>query len=153
MRSVVPNALSEVLADYEQVPTLRNLQEKVDRLPISADAKSILMDVAKVTLAVGGKVIALGRKLLAFAIELAAKFQNAIFGVIIALIVSMVIATLPLLGPALSALLTPLMVALGVGRGAMEDFRNMSVQREIDGLNNACPSSQRTPDVQGPVSR
>ena len=134
MSDAVPNALSEVLADVEKAPKLRSLQEKVDRLPISADAKAILMDVAKVTLAVGGKVIALGRKILAFAIELAGKFQNAIFGVIIALIISMVLATLPLLGPTLSALLTPLMVALGVGRGAMEDFKNISVQREIDGL-------------------
>jgi tetrahydromethanopterin S-methyltransferase subunit B len=134
MSDAVPNSLSEVLVDFEKVPTLRGLQDKVDRLPISADAKSILMDVAKVTLAVGGKVIALGRKILAFAIELAGKFQNAIFGVIIALIISMVLAALPLLGPALSALLTPLMVALSVGRGAMEDFKNMSVQREIEGL-------------------
>ena len=134
MSSAVPNSLSEVLIDFEKGPTLRGLQEKVDRLPISADAKSILIDVAKVTLVVGGKVIAIGRKILTFAIELAGKFQNAVFGVIIALIISMVLATLPLLGPALSTLLTPLMVALGVGRGAMEDFKNLSVQREIDGL-------------------
>ncbi|WP_137109261.1 hypothetical protein [Rhodobacter sp. SY28-1] len=134
MSSAVPNSLSDVLVDFEKAPTLRGLQEKVDRLSISADAKSILMDVAKVTLAVGGKVIAIGRKILAFAIELAGKFQNVIFGVIIALIMSMVLATLPLLGPTIAALLTPLMVALGVGRGATEDFKNMSVQREIDGL-------------------
>lgn len=134
MSGAVPNSLSEVLVDFEKVPTLRGLQDKVDRLPISADAKSILMDVAKVTLAVGGKLIAIGRKILAFAIELAGKFQNVIFGVIIALVMSMVLATLPLLGPAIAALLTPLMLALGVGRGAIEDFKNMSVQREIDGL-------------------
>ena len=134
MNSAVPNSLSEVLVDFEKAPTLRGLQEKVDRLPISADAKSILIDVAKMTMAVGGKVIAIGRKILAFAIELAGKFQNVIFGVIIALIMSMVLATLPLLGPAISALLTPLLIALGVGRGALEDFKNMSVQREIDGL-------------------
>ena len=130
----VTNSFSEVLADFEKVPTLRGLQEKVDRLPISADAKSILMYVAKVTLAVGGKVIAFGRKILAFAIELAGKFQNVIFGVVIALIMAAVLATLPLLGPAISALLTPLLLALGLGRGAIEDFKNMSVQREIDGL-------------------
>lgn len=134
MNSVVPNSLSEVLVDFEKAPTLRGLQEKVDRLPISADAKFILMDVAKVTLAVGGEVIAIGRKILAFTIELAGKFQNVIFGVIIALILSTVLATLPLLGPAISALLTPLLIALGVARGAVEDFKNMSVQREIDGL-------------------
>jgi hypothetical protein len=134
MNEGVANSLSSVVADFEKVPTLRGLQDKVDRLPISADAKSILMDLAKVTLAVGGKAIAIGRKILAFAIELVGKFQNVIFGVIIALVMSMVLATLPLLGPAISALLTPLMIALGVGRGAVEDFKNMSIQREIDGL-------------------
>jgi hypothetical protein len=83
---------------------------------------------------VGGRVISFGRKILAFAIELAAKFQNVIFGVIIALVLSAVLATLPLLGPAISALLTPLLIALGIARGAIEDFNNISVQREIDGL-------------------
>lgn len=134
MNSAVPNLLSEVLIDFEKVPKVRGLQEKVDRLPISADAKSILIDVAKMTLDIGGKVIAIGRKILAFAIDLAEKFQNVIFGVIIALIMSMVLATLPLLGPTIAALLTPLMIALGVGRGAIEDFKDMSVKREIDAL-------------------
>ena len=134
MGDPVPNSVSTVIADFEKAPTLRRLQEKMDRLPISADAKSILMDVAKVTLAVGGKVIAFGRKILEFAVDLAGKFQNVIFGIIIALIMSAVIATLPLLGPVFSALLTPLLIALGVGRGAIEDFKNISVQREIDAL-------------------
>jgi tetrahydromethanopterin S-methyltransferase subunit B len=134
MSDTVPNTFSNVIADFEKAPTLRGLQEKVDRLPISADAKSILMDLAKVTLSVGGRVIAFGRKILELAIELAKKFQNVIFGIIIALIMSAVIATLPLLGPAFSALLTPLLIAVGMGRGAIEDFKNMSVLREIDAL-------------------
>lgn len=127
-------ALAETVYEFEQVPSFRALQERVDRLPISADAKALLMDLAKVTLEVGGKVLAFGRKLLAFIIELANRFQNVLIGILIALALSAVLATLPLLGPAISAVLTPLMVALGVARGAVEDFRNMSVQREIDAL-------------------
>jgi hypothetical protein len=134
MSDTVPNALSTVIAEFEKAPTLRALQDKVDRLPISADAKSILMDVAKVTLAVGGKVISFGRKILEFAIELAGKFQTAIFGAIIALILSLVIATLPILGPAMSALLTPLMLAFGITMGSLADFKNMSLQRDLDFL-------------------
>lgn len=127
-------ALAETVYEFEQVPSFRALQERIDRLTISADAKALLMDLAKVTLEVGGKVLAFGRKLLAFIIELANRFQNVLFGILIALALSAVLATLPLLGPAISAVLTPLMVALGVARGAVEDFRNMSVQREIDAL-------------------
>lgn len=127
-------ALTETLSEFEQVPSNRILQDKIDRLPISADAKSLLMDLAKVTLEIGGKVLAFGRKLLAFVLELANRFQNVIFGILIALALSAVLATLPLLGPAISALLTPLMIALGIARGAIEDFNNMSVHREIDAL-------------------
>jgi hypothetical protein len=49
-------------------------------------------------------------------------------------VLSAVLATIPVLGSAISALLTPLLVAFGIARGAMEDFGNMSVQREIDAL-------------------
>lgn len=134
MSDTVPNALSTVIADFEKAPTLRSLQEKVDRLPISADAKSLLVDVARVTLEVGTKTIAFGRKILAIAIDLAAKFQTAVFGVIIALILSLVIATLPVLGSLMSALLTPIMLAFGITMGSLADFRNMAVQQDLEFL-------------------
>lgn len=126
--------LLETVSEFESVPSRRFLQDKIDRLPISADAKSLLMDLASLTLAVGGKVLAFGRKLLAFILELAIKFQNVIFGVLVGLVLSSVLATIPLLGPAIAALLTPMLIALGIARGAIEDFGNMSVQREIDAL-------------------
>jgi hypothetical protein len=126
--------LADNIALFETAPSMRFLQDKIDRLPISADAKSLLMDIAALTLTVGGKVLAFGRKILAVAFELANKFQNVIFGVLIALILSAVLATSPVLGAAIASLLTPLMMAFGIARGAIEDFRNMAVQREIDGL-------------------
>jgi tetrahydromethanopterin S-methyltransferase subunit B len=126
--------LLATISEFEDVPSLRFLQDKIDRLPISADAKSLLLDLASLTLEVGGKALAFGRKLIVFILEVANKFQNVIFGVIVALILSAVLASIPLLGPAIGALLTPIMVALGISRGAVEDFRNISVQREIDAL-------------------
>lgn len=92
------------------------------------------MDLAELTVLVGGKVLAFGRKLLSLIFELATRFQNVLFGTLIALVLSAVIATFPVLGPSVSALLTPIMLAFGVSKGAIEDFRNMAVQREIDGL-------------------
>jgi hypothetical protein len=122
------------LAEFEEVPSQRSLRSKIENLAFSADVKSLLMDVAQLTLTVSGKLIAIGRKILAFALDLARKFQNVIFGVLIALLLSAVLATIPLLGSAIAALLTPIMLAFGIAKGALEDFRNMGVQTELDAL-------------------
>ena len=67
-------------------------------------------------------------------LDIAQKFPNVVFGVVIALLLSAVLAALPICGPAISALLTPLMIAFGILRGAMEDFRGMTIRVEIDAL-------------------
>lgn len=126
--------LAVSFSDFEHAPTLRVLKGRIERLDISADAKSLLVDIAALTLNVGGVVLAFGRKVLAVVFDLVGKFQNVVIGVIIALVLSAVLATVPLLGPAISALLTPLMLAFGVLRGSIEDFKNMAVLREIDSL-------------------
>jgi hypothetical protein len=126
--------INSVLADFEEAPSQRSLRSKIENLPISADAKSLLMDLAQLTLKVSGKLIAIGRKILALALDLARKFQNVIFGMLIALLLSVVLATIPLLGPSIAALLTPIMLAFGIVKGAIEDFRNMGVQTELDAL-------------------
>lgn len=125
---------NETLAEFERVPTVRFLNDRIERLQISADAKAVLMDISKITLTVGSKVLSFGRKILAIALELSSKFQNVLFGVLIALILSAVLATIPFLGPTVSTLMTPVMMSFGIARGAVEDFRNMSVQSEIDAL-------------------
>jgi len=122
------------VADFGNAPALRVLQDRIERLDISADAKALLLDLGAITLNVGGRVLAFGRKLLAIVFELASKFQNVMFGVIIALVLSAVLASIPLLGPAISALLTPLMLIFGIVRGSIEDFRNSSIQTEIEVL-------------------
>ena len=128
---IVSATLVETVADFERAPSLRALQNKIERLPVSADAKSLLMDVAAITLVIGGKVLAFGRKLLALVFDLANKFQNVLFGVLVALVLSVVLASVPLLGPIISALLTPIMLAFGILAGSLKDFSNMSVQRDL----------------------
>jgi hypothetical protein len=122
------------LSDFQAAPSQRSLRGRIENLPISADSKSLLMDLAELTLTVSGKLIAIGRKILALAFDLAKKFQNVIFGVLIALLLSVVLAAVPLLGPAIAALLAPIMLAFGIAKGAIEDFRNMGVQTELDAL-------------------
>ncbi|MGQ0564830.1 MAG: hypothetical protein ACT4OK_07135 [Gemmobacter sp.] len=122
------------IAALAEAPTLRALKARIERLGVSADAKALLLDVAKLTVRVGAVVVAIGRKVLAVAFDLVARFQNVTFGIIIALLLSAVLGTIPLLGGVISALLTPLMLAFGIARGAMLDFRNASLQSEVDAL-------------------
>lgn len=126
--------LQTTFAEFATAPPLRTLEGKIERLNVSADTKALLMDISRITLNVGGKILAFGRMLLAFAFDLAVKFQNVAFGVIIALVLSAVLASIPLLGPAIAALLTPIMLAFGIARGAMQDFKEASLRSEIDAL-------------------
>ena len=127
-------SLNQIAAEFSDAPTLRALQARVERLNISADGKSLLMDLAKLTVTVGSKLIAFGRKVLSVVFNLVERFQNVAFGIVIALVLSAVLASIPLLGPTISALLTPILLALGIARGAVQDFRNATLQSEIDAL-------------------
>lgn len=130
----ISNDLKNTLAEFNAAPPLRVLRDRVDRLNISADAKALLMDVADITLKIGEQVVALGRKLLEFVFGLAIRFKNIGFGILIALALSAVLTSIPLLGPAIAAILTPMMLAFGILRGAIQDFKDASVQSEIDAL-------------------
>lgn len=127
-----PSDAVALIREFDVSATLGSIRKRIERLDVSAENKALLMDVAGLTLRAGGTVVAIGRKLLAFILALAKTFQNVTFGIIIALVLSLVLATIPLLGPAVSALLTPIMLAFGVAGGALADFRNMAVERELD---------------------
>ena len=47
-------ALSKGLVCFEKTPSIRALRDRIDRLKVSADAKSLLLDLATITLRVGG---------------------------------------------------------------------------------------------------
>lgn len=132
--SITPadNDFETTVADFSAVEPIRILTDKIDRLNISADKKALLLELAAVTLNVGGRVLAFGRKVLDFVFDLAIRFQNVGFGVILALALSAVLASIPLLGPAIAALLTPIMLAFGILRGAIQDFKEASLRSEIN---------------------
>jgi hypothetical protein len=73
-RSSKPD-LNSILADFEEAPSQRSLRSKIENLPISADGKSLLMDLAEITLKVSGKLIAIGRKILALHSTLPISFR------------------------------------------------------------------------------
>lgn len=124
--------LSEALAELGNAPTLRFLRDKVERLSVSADTKAILMDLAAITVNVGGQILSFGRKILGFVFDLFDRFQNIGIGIIVALVLTAVIASIPLLGPVITAMLSPLMLAFGIGWGAVQDFKNISVRNEVE---------------------
>lgn len=103
---------------------LRKLKDLIERLSISADAKALLMDVARLTVKAGQFVLNIGRKILTVAFEIVQRFPRTVFGVIIAFIVTALIASIPFLGGLLAPVVGPLMLAFGVTTGALHDMRD-----------------------------
>lgn len=103
---------------------LRKLKDLIDRLKISADAKALLMDVARLTVKAGQVILNIGRKILTVAFEIVQRFPKTVFGVIIAFIVTALIASIPFLGGLLAPVVGPLMLAFGLTTGALNDMRD-----------------------------
>jgi len=126
-------------------PSKRDLRDRINRLSISADAKALLNDLADVTVDVGGKVIAAGRQILAFVFDLAKRFPNTTFGVIVALIVSSLIGSIPLLGFVLGPLLAPMLLAFGLAAGALADLNEAAIRSRVSQLERHLVAATGTP--------
>ena len=103
---------------------LRKLRDLIDRLSISADAKALLMDVARLTFTAGQVVLNIGRKIMSLAFEIAQRFPKTTFGAVIAVIVTALIANIPFLGALLTPVVGPLLLAFGLTAGALNDMRD-----------------------------
>lgn len=131
------------LVMIETAPSKRVLRDRIDRLSMSADAKALLNDLLDVVIDVGGRVIAAGRQILAFIFELAGRFPNTTFGVIVAFVVSSLIASIPLLGLALGPLLSPLLLAFGLAAGAITDLKDAPLRERVGDLERHFASATR----------
>lgn len=109
---------------------LRILVDRIERMDISADAKALLRDLARITVRVGEVVVAIGRKVVDFAFELMKAFPNTVFGVIVGIIVAALVGSVPVLG----AFLAPLAVAFGLAKGAIEDVNNGGLRGRVSDL-------------------
>ena len=110
------------------------IARRIDELPLSADAKAILLDIAKVTVDVGGKLLRVGQRILTFVIKMITEFPTTSFGAMVALVVSHLIAAIPFFGAVLGPLLGPLLLALGLSMGALVDIRDRALVSRIRGL-------------------
>jgi hypothetical protein len=112
---------------------LRAVLDRIDRLEMSADAKALLRDLARITIRVGEVVVAIGRKVVDFAFELIKAFPNTLFGVIVGLIVAALVASVPVIG----AMLAPVVVAFGIAKGALEDVKDSGLRGRVADLERA----------------
>lgn len=118
-------------------PGRKELVARIEQLPLSADAKAILRDIADVSVSVGERLVAAGRQVIAFALELARQFPQTTFGLIIGFVIASLIASIPLLGSLLGPLFGPLLIALGIAKGAIEDMRTNAMRDRVDQFERA----------------
>lgn len=114
----------------ESLP-LRKIDEHLRRLPISADAKALLADLAKVTWKVGETAIQIGRRIISFILDLVKQFPHTAFGVIVGVTLTALIGAVPFLGPLLAPFLGPLLVAFGLAVGAVQDMRETALRTRV----------------------
>lgn len=124
--------MTNSIVEWQGIPTLRELRERVDHLDISADAKVLLMRIAETTQDAGKQLLAIGRRIVAFALNLIRQFPNLAFCLVMAMIVSALISSVPLLGPLLSLFLTPLLAAAGLSVGALLELKDGDLRGRIN---------------------
>lgn len=117
---------------WRELPTRRELHQRLERLEMPADAKVAIAELISVTSTAGDRVLEVGRRIVAFAFELVRQFPNLAFCTVIALVMNALIAAVPLLGPLLSALLGPILLVVGVGLGALLELREGDMRERID---------------------
>lgn len=115
-------------------PTIRQLQKHIDRLAISADAKALLCDLGRLSMTVGDAVLQVGRRIVGFILDLAKRFPNTAFGVVVGVVLTMLIAAVPFIGPFLAGFLGPLMIAFGLTVGAVRDMGDASLRARMAAL-------------------
>jgi hypothetical protein len=107
------------------------LKKKLQALPISADAKSILFTIAKKTVTVGSFVVLLGRKVLDVIIRLLESFPMASTGLIFGAVLGYLVSNIPVIGLLFGPFVGALATALGFAFGAAQDFGNLALERRI----------------------
>ena len=110
----------------------RKLDELIERTNLSADMKALLSDIAKITVKVTGKIISIGRKVLSVVFEFVKLFPGITLGVIAALVITAIIASVPVIGGVLAGALSSILLLIGVGKGALLDLTNSSLNQKID---------------------
>jgi hypothetical protein len=124
----------EVLNELNTVTSTRKVEAAIEKFAISADAKSLLLDISRITIKVGEVVFSYGRALLTFVVDLMKRFPNTSFGLVVGLTVSVMVGGIPVIGVILGPLLGKLLTAFGLTMGAIADFKDSAIRSEIAAL-------------------
>lgn len=107
------------------------LKKRIDALPISADAKSLLFTLAKTTIRVGSMVVKIGRKVLDIVAAILAEFPMASTGTIFGAVFGYLVTSVPIIGFVLGPFIGALAIALGFAVGAIQDLANKALEHRI----------------------
>ena len=131
----------EALAELANAPNKSDLRKRLDRLHLSADAKSVMADLLDASVRIGKRVVSIGRKVISLALGLIRTFPNTAFGAVIAVIVAALLTSIPLLGAVLGSIIGPLLVAFGLTSGALSDIRDGKIGERVDEFVSLCQSA------------
>lgn len=121
----MPNLSDDQIRDMaKEHATDKQLQSKLDNLPLSAEGKAFLAKFLKFTLKVGGVVVKLGKKLLEIAIFIATKLNHLTFWTVLGAVVAFLVAMIPVIGPILGGFLGPILMLGGLVKGFYEQIKS-----------------------------
>ncbi len=130
-----PGITAEILAAIADLDFADDRIKKIiDGLDISADVKSIIFSISKITIMVGNKIIKIGRKIIDIVTDCFSKFPTVGFGAILGAMLGVLVGSIPVFGIIFGPLITPLTIGLGMIAGAAMDI---SDQRMLRHVNNA----------------
>ena len=107
------------------------IKRMIDKLDISADAKSLLYTLSKATFRAGEYIIKIGRKILDVVCHTFSEFPMSTFGTVFGGIVGTLISSIPFLGIILGPIVTPILMALGLLGGLVLDYQDKLLERKI----------------------
>ena len=128
------NDLEGVVFVISQSLSLQKIENMLDQTDLSADAKSVILNVARYTIVIGDNVVAFGRKIVSFAIELAKTFPNTLLGVALALVITSLIGGIPILGALLAGFLKSILLIFGLTQGVLADMRSGELGKRVENL-------------------
>jgi len=123
----------KLMSDFEMSEA--GINNLIDNLDISADAKSALHWISTTTIKAGKFIIQIGRKIIDFVCSVYKEFPSATFGMIFGGIVGCLISSIPVIGFILGPVVTPLFMAWGVVSGGKEDIADKRLARKIAEIN------------------
>ena len=112
------------------------LDEWLENLNVSAEAKVILTKIKNTMVRIGNTLLKIGHCIIETIIYFVKKFPATAVGATVGLCIGLLISSIPIVGWVLGSILTPLLTALGLGLGYMADIRaidlKVSVENHID---------------------